>query len=255
MSEKTCNTNKIIFLATCVNINHCPGVVNTWYDERSCDPVSGCEPISEIVVCGFDESSSVMMVCCPNDMVKYAKTTVQKPRFPSKSGGSRQCEDRSDLCAKWKDNGGCRQDIDIVISKYDPVNGRVTSRSLFDLMQTACPKTCGRCGDKGCVDEHPNCPGWARKGRCVIDPFFMAHTCRESCGVCGFLSPFNREEQVVSERSYTDIRGTNFDCGRFKSLCEINEEPCLGRQKRTTDGTKVLQTNSIGGLSTTSLHA
>ena len=51
---------------------------------------------------------------------------------------------------------------------------------------------------QGCVDEHPRCPEWARAGHCVTYPNtkLMAVTCRESCGVCGFLSPFSREEQV-----------------------------------------------------------
>ena len=61
---------------------------------------------------------------------------------------------------------------------------------------------------------------------------FMAHTCRESCGVCGLLSTFNQvnmqvslrhyvmviqqDEQVVDGKSYTDYTQDNFDCGRFE---------------------------------------
>ena len=44
----------------------------------------------------------------------------------------------------------------------------------------------------GCHDEHPRCPEWARLGMCVIHGTFMTHTCRESCGVCGFLSPSSK---------------------------------------------------------------
>ena len=87
-------------------------------------------------------------------------------------------------------------------------------------------KTCGWCGNKGCVDEHPRCPGWARAGSCASSPFFMSHTCRESCGVCGFLAPGNKEDQVVDGLSYTDPTKDNFDCGRYKPLCEINGTPC-----------------------------
>ena len=68
----------------------------------------------------------------------------------------------------------------------------------------------------GCHDEHPRCPEWARLGMCVIHGTFMTHTCRESCGVCGFLSPNNKEEQVVSEKSYTNIKNADFECGRYR---------------------------------------
>ena len=54
---------------------------------------------------------------------------------------------------------------------------------------------------------------------------FMPHTCRESCGVCGLLSTTNKEEQVVKEKSYTDINKDNFECGHYKLLCE-NEGDC-----------------------------
>ena len=69
----------------------------------------------------------------------------------------------------------------------------------------------------------------------------MAHTCRESCGVCGFLSPHNKEVaaavsfrnqkdffqiQELEGASYTEFSGGDFDCGRNKKLCEINGVPC-----------------------------
>ena len=59
----------------------------------------------------------------------------------------------------------------------------------------------------------------------------MTHTRRESCGVCGFLSPPNREEQLVNEKSYTDINKDNFECGQYKKLCEIEtDSPCTDDQ-------------------------
>jgi V8-like Glu-specific endopeptidase len=102
----------------------------------------------------------------------------------------------------------------------------VQSKSMFDFMQTACPETCGWCGAKGCVDEHPLCPSWARQGMCVINPFFMSHTCRESCGVCGFLAPGNKEVQEQGDKTFTDVTAGNFECGSYKALCEINNTPC-----------------------------
>ena len=55
---------------------------------------------------------------------------------------------------------------------------------------------------QGCVDEHARCPEWARGGLCLARPRFMGLTCRESCGTCGFLSPFNTEEQVITSLYY-----------------------------------------------------
>ena len=76
---------------------------------------------------------------------------------------------------------------------------------------------------QGCVDEHPRCEDWVSQGKCVKNPKFMTHTCRESCGVCGFLSPTNKEDQVVGEKSYTDIKKADFDCGRYKNLFDIEK--------------------------------
>ena len=91
-------------------------------------------------------------------------------------------------------------------------------------MLKACTGACGWA--EGCFDEHPRCQDWAQVGMCLQNGLFMAHTCRESCGVCGFLSATNLEEQTVGSKSYTDYKKDNFDCGRFKLLTEINgEEP------------------------------
>jgi len=51
----------------------------------------------------------------------------------------------------------------------------------------------------------------------------MAHTCRESCGVCGFLSLHNLEIQRKDRMSFTDFKETDFECGRFKPLAEVNQ--------------------------------
>jgi secreted trypsin-like serine protease len=46
----------------------------------------------------------------------------------------------------------------------------------------------------------------------------MTHMCRESCGVCGFLSTLNEETQNFEGKSYSRIDDANFDCGRYKSF-------------------------------------
>jgi len=97
----------------------------------------------------------------------------------------------------------------------------------------SCAETCGWCGTKGCVDEHPQCQEWARNGMCTDSPLFMVHTCRESCGVCGFLSPFNKEEQIVGVNSYSKFSASNFDCGRFAPL-NITEAETTTEQPETT---------------------
>ena len=119
-------------------------------------------------------------------------------------------------------------------NKDDP-NSIVWSRDMFRLMLSSCPKTCGW-APSGCHDEHRNCPRWSRLGYCarVDGSLLMAHTCRESCGVCGFLSPFNTEDQEVNGASYSEYKNDNFKCGEFKQLCEINGEDCEGKRFRVT---------------------
>ena len=235
MADKSCNStllpnvlqlpgiNNVTYAATCTTINRCPNMVNN--DQA---------PQTHLIPCGFDETEKLMMVCCPVEMVEEPDNSLkQEARFP-KGRKPRKCEDASKLCRKWKTNGGCDLDKDIVISEDDPYNGQVESKTLFDFMQTACPQTCGLCGDKGCVDEHPRCEAWARTGQCVLAPLFMAHTCRESCGVCGFLSPTNKEIQRNGVHTYSDFNAEDFHCGKFKLLCEINNTTCEAVQDETT---------------------
>ena len=122
----------------------------------------------------------------------YYQDLAQPPRFPKpgRSKGPRSVEDKSDHCRQWKRAGACELDRDFLLVEDDPYS-QVSSRDIFDFMQKACPATCAW-APSGCHDEHPRCEEWTRQGRCVTDHFFMAHTCRESCGVCGFLSPENK---------------------------------------------------------------
>jgi len=223
MANRTCYNTPLppqIFggkiLSQCVPINQCAQLLD--YPNA---PVTVTQP------CGFDEEESNLMICCPQEFVKPTPEKIHpEPRFPvgNDAGGEpRKCTDKTDMCAQWKKNGGCKLDRKFDISDVDS-NGGVESADMFRFMQTACPESCGWCGSKGCVDEHPNCPTWARDGICVLNPFFMGHTCRESCGVCGFLSPENKEEQIVDGGSYTDFTRDNFDCGRYKLLSEVNGE-------------------------------
>jgi len=235
MSDNECKDNGqyttingTLELSQCVPLNQCGKILDNEYAPRT-----------QVKPCGFDEDNSVMMICCPEDFVTATPVkTEQKPRFPQR-GKARRVDDIAGRkeCRKWKENEGCALDKDLVISELDEDNGRVISKVLFDFMQGACLSTCGWTGRKGCIDEHPNCPLWARRGMCIVAPLFMTHTCRESCGVCGFLSPGNKEEQVVGGLSYTDFTRENFDCGRYKPLCEINNETCEKKQEVTTEVT------------------
>ena len=132
------------------------------------------------------------------------------------------------LCRKWDKLGSCRTDTPFVLSEINPKKrgGVISSPDMFDFMVLTCQETCSLCGDAGCVDEHPNCVQWVREGGCFKNPEFMGHTCRESCGTCGFLSSDSREEQEVEGRAYSDSTRSNFHCGEYKQLCEVNGENC-----------------------------
>ena len=44
--------------------------------------------------------------------------------------------------------------------------------------------------------------------------------CRESCGVCGYLSASSEEEQELQDgKTYSTIDGQSFDCGRYVQRC------------------------------------
>ena len=250
MADKSCNVtllpivpllpgiNNETYAATCTTINRCPTMVD---NEQA--------PETHILPCGFDETEKLLMVCCPDEMVEEPEDFLkQEARFP-KGRKPRKCQDESKLCRKWKANGACDLDKDINISEQDPYNGVVASKTMFDFMQTACPQTCDLCGDKGCVDEHPRCPAWVRTGFCITAPVFMAHTCRESCGVCGFLSPTNKETQRNGVHSYSDFTADNFHCGRSKLLCEINGEDCDAvREEATTEKPTTTTTATDNGI-------
>jgi len=171
--------------------------------------------------CGFDTGLSLLKVCCPSENITQPQIEAQPARFP-KSGRPRRVEDKTPVhCSKWRRNDACRLDKHFSISDEDSFFGEVNSRDMFDFMQRSCAQTCGWV-ESGCHDEHPRCEEWARRGMCVISGMFMAHTCRESCGVCGFLAPENKENQSQDGKDYSDIATKTFDCGRYKTLEEIN---------------------------------
>jgi len=218
MGNRTCYNTPLgdgKVLSNCVPLNQCAELL-----EYPNAPVTVTQP------CGFDEEESSLMICCPEEFTTEPIKLHQDPRFPidnEPGGEARKCVDKHEMCSTWKKNGACSLDRSFSISDEDG-NGAVTSADMFGFMQAACPESCNWCGSKGCVDEHPSCKAWSRVGMCVLNPFMMAHTCRESCGVCGFLSPENTEEQVKDDKSYTDFTKDNFDCGRYKLLTEINGE-------------------------------
>ena len=192
MAEGDCtpyNEQNNLSLSECVALTQC----------NSLDSPSGPELSYP---CGFDAELSLLKVCCPPENVTQPQVEAQPARFP-KSGRPRRVEDKSELCSKWRRNDACRLDQHFLISDEDDdlSFGKVDSRDMFDLMQRSCPRTCGWV-ESGCHDEHPRCEDWARRGMCVTSGTFMAHTCRESCGVCGFLAPENK------------VR----DCGRLISV-------------------------------------
>merc|ERR1712059_135718 len=83
------------------------------------------------------------------------------------------------------------------------------------------------------------------------NPEFMGHTCRESCGSCGFLSPDNTEEQMVGDRSYTDFSGSDFHCGEYKLLCEVNGVSCEEDETTTTTTPRTTTTPTTTSTTTT----
>jgi len=196
-------------LSQCVAINQCSELLN-----------NANAPLNQTLPCGFDKKQSMMKICCPTAYVTQPQDIKQSPRFPDRSGKPRKVEDKTNECIKWSRNYACELDRDFNISTktyFDPVK----SATMFGFMQKACMKTC-RWAPEGCYDEHERCQEWARAGLCALQGYFMAHTCRESCGVCGFLAPDNKDEQIVDGKSYSDHNQNNFDCGRYKLLKDLN---------------------------------
>ena len=212
------------------------------------------------------------MLCCPESRVTKTKSPEIKPRFPQANGQPRPVEDKTPFCERWKNHGACRQDQTFKLnSKIETTSVYILSSEMFPFMMSACMNACGwgkrvrpivkegmrnpeHNPFQGCVDEHFNCPKWARLGLCSTGNAlgFMAHTCRESCGVCGFLSPLNNETQVrlqqalattlvsfqeVGGASYTNIKDRNFDCGRYKNYCDIQEDCTAEDLTQGIDGT------------------
>ena len=100
MADKNCspygeftNLPGIGNFTECVSFHHCGKLIDS------------VDFPSSILTCGFDDSTKNMMICCPKEYVSDEQQNKQKPRFPSASR-ARNCEDKHDLCEKWKENGG-----------------------------------------------------------------------------------------------------------------------------------------------------
>ena len=124
-------------LTECVAFSRCPAL----FDRPDAPEYSA-------VVCGYDVETSQAMVLCTQQHVTEDTAQPQQPRFPLSDGSPRPVEDKHDLCAKWKRNGGCDLDKNIIFDEEDPQNAVVKSHELFEFMQIACPATCEWTGDK-----------------------------------------------------------------------------------------------------------
>ena len=66
--------------------------------------------------------------------------------------------------------------------------------------------------------------------------------CRESCGVCGFLSPFNIEiQKSANGDSFTDLEAKDFHCGITKPITEINGLPATSLDVKQAAASKALE--------------
>ena len=124
-------------LTECVAFSRCPAL----FDRPDAPEYSA-------VVCGYDVETSQAMVLCTQHHLTLDTAQPQPPRFPLPDGSPRPVEDKHDLCARWKENGGCDLDKDIIFDEEDPHNAIVRSHELFEFMQVTCPATCGWTGDK-----------------------------------------------------------------------------------------------------------
>ena len=124
-------------LTECVAFSRCPAL----FDRPDAPEYSA-------VVCGYDVETSQAMVLCTQHHLTQDTAQPQPPRFPLPDGSPRPVEDKHDLCAKWKRNGGCDLDKNIIFDEDDPQNAVVKSHELFEFMQITCPATCEWTGDK-----------------------------------------------------------------------------------------------------------
>ena len=136
-------------LSECVTIDRCPDLLE-----------SGVAPQHSVDLCGFDKQSAKMMMCCPKKHVITSPKTqaksvsAQAPRFPDASGSPRSVEDRTPLCSRWKEHGGCDMDRDFVFNGTnaghtdDFGSDTVTSWTMFSFMQQACMGSCGWTNNK-----------------------------------------------------------------------------------------------------------
>ena len=198
-------------------------------------------------ICGWNDDLKIVKVCCKKIGNSTTNTTPVYPLVPG-----HDCEDKTEMCKKWAENGACQVGRDYVLRRPEiqSSNRFILEQKVFDnieiwdFMVTSCAYSCNFCGYKGCRNEHHKCESWARKGRCITNPFFMGHTCRESCGVCGFFSPENKLAQTTHKeelRDYTNMNRYNFDCGRFKQVKQV-------RSKRTSAGKELSQFFGNGGV-------
>lgn len=199
---------------TCVNFKECSLVV----DQNGTAVKAG--------VCGYDTSHNVIKICCHPSLIAAqdnSENSLVPPRYPGYD-----CQDKHRLCKKWRKNGACELDQDFNVNQEDPEDpqGFVSSSDMFDIMMGVCMEC--------------RCPQWARDGQCVVNPYFMVHSCRESCGVCGFLSPFNSEVQTVSGKTYSDFADSNFDCGRVELLSVLNGDDTFIEEKSEKDETNTV---------------
>ncbi|XP_023346958.1 uncharacterized protein LOC111715813 isoform X2 [Eurytemora carolleeae] len=235
----------------------------------TCTPISSCNMMEKLdldpitlgqeAICSFDQATAQLMICCPSENLLQKPKLLPHPRYPV-NNKPRDCEDLTNLCKRWSANGACALNKTFETSEKEPYLNPIFSRTMFEFNSKACMQSCNLCGTKGCVDEHEFCPKWTREGFCFRTPFFMAHTCRESCGTCGFLSTLSTDKQIYKGKSYSRISDPDFDCGRYKGfeyLKSIGLEVSDGRpgidfnvtdSKEGQDETLIVATKEVSSI-------
>jgi hypothetical protein len=126
------------------------------------------------------------------------------------------CQDSNDSCPIWAQEGECTN------NKY--------------YMIEFCPRSCGVCRpmikkssslqneedttthrdgsepNPHCVDDLKECPEWAGKGECFVNPVFMLANCKYSCWVCVNI-PKDRERGVDEKITAKKIMYSKMNVG------------------------------------------
>ncbi|XP_064636800.1 A disintegrin and metalloproteinase with thrombospondin motifs 19-like [Lineus longissimus] len=150
------------------------------------DAIYGCAGAKRFNGCGGDHKKTNCAFTCG-----FCKREVSHPTIPTGtihppySTDEPTCRDESRSCPHLVANGDCLAGDNMRRCPLSCNGCKLpTTTPATTTTTTSTTTTTTTTTEPPCLDQRPDCPGWASMGHCALNPVLLHVQCRKSCGLC-----------------------------------------------------------------------